>query len=216
MDSKGSVVRISRFALIIIYVLVFVFVAVTLSCGTERAPEGDAQLPPDAVLFDVLHMNYAWGFQCTGTFIDAAGFVHRYDCGELGDSIRNRLYQGREGVLLERRFHLKDTIICRLDSADLVRARRLVMKAENTPPDSARDSGMRDYGSSSYRAFIYDSKNGKRRDVVLRTYGDWERPPSSDETGRLAKWLDAATNCSDTMKYHSYPWEPAREAPVKR
>lgn len=168
------------------------------ACGTSG---NSSRLRSDAVLFDVFTVNYAWGFDCGGCYVDASGHVHRYDCSALRDTIRSEQWRGRERELLERRFHMIDSVICRVESTELESMRILLQEAAKTPPAEEVQSAN-DAGSTQFTAYLYGQNSTDSIEVLLATSGDFSRKPSSAAADTLVKWLRRACSCrnSDTAQ----------------
>lgn len=156
------------------------------------------ELRSDALLFDVFHINWAWGFGCGGCYVDAGGNVHRYDCRSLRDTLRSKEWNGREKELLQRRFHMNDTVLCRIPISELNKMRTLVVDASKSPPSEEKHTGY-DAGGVSYTGFLYQSENGEPAEVVLASGGDFTREPSSAAATKLVEWLQQKCSCKDSV-----------------
>ncbi len=168
------------------------------ACGSSGSVNN---LTPETVLFDVFSINYAWGFDCGGCYIDADGNVHRYDCSALQDTIRSEQWRGRERELLERRFHMNDTVVCRVEPDELKSMRILLQEAAKTPPSEEMQSAY-DAGSTRVSAYLYEPNSTDSSEVLLATSGDFSRKPSSAAADTLVTWLRRACSCrsSDTAQ----------------
>lgn len=170
---------------------------VSLSFCSDKTVNAEWEVPEDAILFDVFHINYAWGFSCSGYYVDGQGDVHYYDCRALADSMR--FYRGREGEILGRRYGMGDTITCHIGADQLACALGLVDEAATQPPLEGRQTGY-DAGGTSYSAFLYDPKSGEWTEVPLATTGDVSHDPSTEASEQLVAWLKTLPDCPDTVK----------------
>ncbi len=165
------------------------------SCGASKSLQ---ELPAETILFDVFHVNYAWGFDCGGCVVDAGGNVRRYDCRELRDSILSEAWRGREEELLARRYRMKDSAICHVEPDELAAMRALIREASLTPPSEEEQSGA-DAGGTKFIAYLYGETKGDPTVVLLATAGDFTREPSTAEADTLVTWLRRACACKDSL-----------------
>jgi len=165
---------------------------VLLTFCSSKSIEPEWQVPDDAIVFDVFHINYAWGFDCGGYYVDGSGAVHHYDCRELEDTVRADYQHASE--ILERRYGMDDTVTCNIDSDALSWAFGLVEDAGELPPLEEHRTGY-DMGGTSYTAFIYDPSTEDGTEVPLATSGDVSQDPSTDAAAQLVAWLKTLPAC---------------------
>jgi len=174
-----------------------VVLALLSSLGCQPAAR-TVELRPNAMIFEVFRINYAWGFSCGGCYVDASGNVHRYDCSALRDTIKSQEWRGREAELLQRRFQMNDSILCRVSVSELNDMRVLIDKASKTPPSEEKQTAN-DAGATSFRGFLYASGDGDSTELVLATSGDFSREPSSVAATQLVEWLQQKCSCKDSV-----------------
>lgn len=167
---------------------------VLTACGSSNKLQ---EPPKGAVLFDVFSINYAWGFDCGGCYVDSEGNVHRYNCNALRDTIRSEEWRGREQELLKRRFHMKDSIVCRIESDNLATMRALALKAAQTSPTEEQHTAY-DAGATQFTAYMYSSAAAETTEVQLATVGDFSSEPSSTASDSLVRLLRRACSCRDS------------------
>jgi len=165
---------------------------VLLSFCSDKSVEPEWQVPDDAILFDVFHINYAWGFACGGYYVDGSGAVHHYDCRALEDSARSDY--GRVGEILAHRYGMEDTVTCHVSAEALSWAIGLAKEAATQPPSEGHQTGY-DAGGTSYTAFLYDPDSGEPTAVPLATTGDVSHDPSTDAATQLVDWLKTLAAC---------------------
>lgn len=173
---------------------------VVASFGCQPSARQD-EPRPTAILFDIFHINYAWGFSCKGCYVDVAGSVWRYDCAGLRDTLRATEWRGRESELIKRRFDMNNDVLCQIGEEELEAMRALADVAAKTPVGDPVHTSV-DAGASSYSAYLYDARDGAPTEVILAMTGDFSRSPSTVEATRLVEWLESKCACEDSVNPH--------------
>lgn len=137
-------------------------------------------------LFDVTHVNYAWGYTLRGFYIDSTGVVYSYDHSdqqwqpESGD--------GYTEAELEEKYSHNRFEIGRVYRNILGDRFDMVDRAEEGPL-SPRVNVCYDFGGVSFVAYKYDANAGLYRPVTLYEAGDWARKNFAPEAEYLLQWL---------------------------
>jgi len=155
-----------------------------LGCASETA----VKPPLDKPVFDFLRINWAWGFQCRGSYINGSGQVRTYVCDRPGDSVPEFRNPQDRIRAVQRRFYMNDTLVANRDSLEVLEMYQLLWQAEKEPLTEPRDLGA-DQGGRSIRGILYDTLSQQPRDVLLSEQGDRECHREGPASARLLKWL---------------------------
>jgi len=136
-------------------------------------------------LFEVEHVNFAWGLTWRGLVIDRDGNINAYDHGhEVWDLAANDFYTEAE---LEDKYEHGARYVARIDEATVVQQyNKLLGIAEQL---SAPQYPCADAGAFTYRAFVYESTTRRYRPILLRQEGDVALENTAGEAEALAGWL---------------------------
>jgi hypothetical protein len=148
-------------------------------------------LPPaDKPIFDQSRVNFAWGFQCSGMYIDGRGRVYKYVCDKPDST--NPEFQTRiiDRQAVDKRFYINDTLMCVVDSSRLVDIYQLLLLADREPVH--RSHRGFDMGGRGITGFLYSDTSVVPKEIPLSGSGDWSlrrEGPASDE---ILEWVEAS------------------------
>ncbi len=139
-------------------------------------------------LFEVSYVNWAWGYQDNGIYIDRDGQVHSYDL-----SHRNPKFQRPENgvytrAMLDDKYSGNCVHVGTVDGDTLARMTALTGPASQgqfTEPENT----CYDAGGTAFNAFLFDPETGVYQTVLLRQCGDRSRRNTSAEAATLFDWL---------------------------
>ena len=139
-------------------------------------------------LFEVEYVNFAWGGQYNGIYIDREGRVFSYD-----PSCPNSTFQRPEkGVytraMLDDKYSGYCVQIGTVDGETLARMTALVGPASQGQY-TERENTCYDAGGTAFNAFLFDAETGLYQTVLLRQCGDWSWRNTSAEAATLFDWL---------------------------
>lgn len=138
------------------------------------------------ILFEVEYVNFAWGLQWRGLYVDHEGSVWRYDHGhETWQTTRRDAYTLED--LLDKYSHERE-LITSVSSQELAKARRLIGPAGGgrlTEPVGR----CYDFGTVTFRAFRYDIEDELYHPILLYQAGDIARKNASTSAIQLTAWL---------------------------
>ena len=137
-------------------------------------------------LFEYSHINHAWGFKMSGMYIDKNGNVYSYDHSHSpwkpsGDTLLT------ENDLLEKYAHKKE-LLTSIDTSVLNKMYKLINSAGDGKILRSQKKCF-DMGSGTYTAYLFDSKTGQYKQVLLYQFGDRPQKNVSDEAKVLYEWL---------------------------
>jgi hypothetical protein len=149
---------------------------------------GDMLLPAgQEVLFEVSHVNQAWGYRLAGHYVDREGRIWQFDHSSEpwqapascipAEALRDKLTRQQEQV-------------GRVSPQELAKAVALVKAAAAGPLGDRVDTGCRDFGGMSYLAYTYDEDEDCYTPVLLHLRGDWGRKNLAPAAAELRLWLD--------------------------
>lgn len=134
------------------------------------------------------YINFAWGFQLRGIFVDRDGRVYRFD----NSGTRPSLASGPEfsEAELAAKYGERTTLVRTVPREQLDEMTRLIPAAAKGRL-SDRTSPARDSGSLASLCYVFDATRGSYRKVELDVKGDWEYHNLAPEARRLAAWLES-------------------------
>ncbi len=149
----------------------------------------DVNFSTNKVLFEVHHINYAWGYTNTGTMIDSAGYVYTFDISK-NDASWKTADKNDEISETDMKNNLK---LCsktknQISADSLNHFSALIVKASQgslTEPQTI----MADAGTTIYAAYIFNNATGQYKKVLLYQWGDIQIKNTSPEATEIADWL---------------------------
>ena len=142
-------------------------------------------------LFEIQYVNYAWGYQHSGSIIDASGDVREFDLPSVWN------YPDSEGYIskadMDENLAQLGEITCTVNQRDLVYYSDKLANAQNgklTTPEHK----MCDFGSLSYSGYIYEPGKNRYRHVLIRQTGDFYVANKSREASDIYQWLTHPCN----------------------
>ena len=153
--------------------------------GSPAAPESAPCDFEQPVLFEVYHVNWAWGFQLTGSFIDGQGRVWRFDHGgdewtDPPDGLTAADFPQRYGTVT----HVRDGLDCDALAGFLARL------PEVAGGGTRREHRAHDAGSTVFSGYTVDPSSGRYRRVDAHVDGDWRVTNTSEAARELRVWLE--------------------------
>src|SRR5665647_965932 len=116
-------------------------------------------------LFEVQYINYAWGYQHSGSIIDASGDVREFDLPSVWNFPDTAGYISKADM--EENLAQLGEITCTFNKRDLGYYSDKLANAQKgklTTPEHQ----MCDFGSLSYSGFIYEPGKNRYRYVLIR------------------------------------------------
>jgi hypothetical protein len=148
-------------------------------------PDNTDLLGPDNyVVFEIWHVNHAWGFYSSGAFIDNTGRLFTFSQGADIDQATN--YPASR---LLARYGNNIQLIGEIDPAELAEQMALIPQisaADLTPTESF----CNDFGYSYYLAYEYDAASQSYHSNILYQAGDSARKNEGEAAQSLIGWLD--------------------------
>ncbi len=170
------------------YILFLLVACLMIGCNSTKVPtivqaKGPAQ---HRYLFDVYHVNHAWGYTLSGVSVDNQGHVvtYHHDFAEWipeepGSLLRTELDEKYSAV--------GDTIAI-IDQATISQMSSLIAEAQ-AGELSATDLTACDAGLYYLICYRYDVDSGRYHEVLLSMSGDYRQTNLSDAAGELSEWL---------------------------
>jgi hypothetical protein len=144
-------------------------------------------------LFEIEHVNHAWGLFWAGLVIDREGNIYAYDHGhEVWVLADTDSYTEAE---LEDKYEHGSRYVGRIDESTIVHQfNRIARVSERV---SEPQYPCADAGGLTYRAFRYKPATGHYRPLLLRQEGDVVMENTSDAGEELADWLRSLVSALD-------------------
>ena len=147
-------------------------------------------------LFEYSHINYAMGFQMSGMYIDKQGNVYKYNHSHSPWKPSNE--SSMSEIDLQDKYSHKNELLASIDKSVLNKMLKLISPAGNGEIFQAKKKCF-DFGSGTYTAYLFDSKTGLYKPVLLYRIGDRPQKNLSDEAKVLYEWLFEVFGNKPTM-----------------
>jgi hypothetical protein len=195
--------------------VVFLLASGIAGCGAEPGGSDSGPLPPPGtepsdggvepgapttaaatgrVVFESSSVNFAWGFQLRGRYIDEDGAIWEFARDDTTPWMPRTTIDGR---LLASSLDLKlqdANYVGKVDAAELARMAALIEPASNA--ELVQENIGADMGADSLVGYLYDAESDTYTSVTLRSRGDWNIDNPSHEAGVLIEWLDMVLQTS--------------------
>lgn len=146
------------------------------------------------ILFEQHYTNWAWGYQNNGYLIDSLGSVRPFD---LSNTTIHWNYPDSLGYISEEKMEENlshcNTAINQLNSDSLS---FYVGKIWNASKGKISQSElqMADFGEIRYSAYIFDEKNKRYKEVLIKLYGDITLNNNATEANAIYGWMTRIHN----------------------
>ena len=137
-------------------------------------------------LFEVQYINYAWGYQHSGSIIDAEGNVREFNLPDAWNFPDSEGYISEAGM--EENLVQLGEKTCTVSKVDMEKYSDKLSNAQKgklTTPEHQ----MCDFGSLSYAGYIYEPGNHRYRYILIRQTGDFYVENKSREASDIFEWL---------------------------
>lgn len=156
--------------------------ACTRSTGGGGNPEPAPAL--GTYVFEVEHVNFAWGARRQGIHADADGTVWRYqDTPRLEDDRGSSI----PAAVLAAKYAAGRARVRDVGAEEVARRASSIRAAEG--PLGEEQHVCADFGTLSYRAFVYEPATDSYRPVLLHQAGDVGRAARTPAAVELTAWL---------------------------
>lgn len=155
----------------------------------EEAPIDDPELPTElAVLFQYEYINWAWGYQHRGWFIDNHGNRRKFDISESGNwkNTDNDGYISKEDLAFN--FAKATEIAQQIPLLAVVQNEQLIPGTVNGDL-SEPESGGADMGAFAYFCYAWNEELQMYKKQLLTVEGDWRQHNTNTDAIALTKWL---------------------------
>jgi len=137
-------------------------------------------------LFEIMYLNYAWGFQLRGIYIDNQGHVYKYNHShEVWRPSNTEFYTEKE---LLRKYESNKEFIETVNKQTLLEMYNLIKAADEGKLSKAVQK-CNDAGTTAYIAYLFDSKASTYKPLLLYQTGDWAQKNLSESAKVLYEWL---------------------------
>ena len=159
-------------------------------------------------VFEVSYVNFAWGHQHNGLFVDATCGIYRYEYGR-GDPVwlagPDDTYSSEE---LDTKYSPGRTYVGRVDIEELLAVQALIGPA--SAGEFVPGRPIPDLGTTSWGAYLFDADTATHRYVPLASEGGSPGANVSDEARQLTEWLKGVAGRpgrAPSTGQRSSPWE---------
>jgi hypothetical protein len=145
------------------------------------------------VLFQQSYINYAWGYQNRGWFIDNDGYLKAYQISGNGEIRHNAEESGPDSgyiaqAALEENYARADKVIYQIPKGELVEKFALIARAAEGPY-SPRTRTAYDAGAVYFYAYLLDRGRGMYRQALISLSGDFSQFNENPAAQALEEWL---------------------------
>jgi len=137
------------------------------------------------ILFEVCHVNEAWGHTFEGFYVDKTGNAYSYSDVPLPGASWDETHTEET---LQFRHSYNQQLIGTIDLNTLYEKYQLIQPASEGEL-SDRVIACMDYGQQYYVAYQYDSDSGTYTPVLLHDAGDYAQKNFAEEAEQLFEWL---------------------------
>jgi len=137
-------------------------------------------------LFEIQYINYAWGYQHSGSIINASGDVREFDLPSAWNYPDNTGYISKADM--EENLAQLGEIKCTVNKGDFGYYSDKLANAQKgklTTPEHQ----MCDFGSLSYSGYIYEPGKNRYKYVLIRQTGDFYVENKSRDASDIYDWL---------------------------
>jgi hypothetical protein len=174
------------------------FAALAAAADPPNPPDVAAPSAPAAPIdpmFDCYSANSAWGLAYSGKVIDRSGRIWSYEARgkALPDAVKDKGVGYYAATALVAKF-AGSTAGALVDATTLAEKNSLIEKAA-AGKITQTDTGVRDAGSSTCHAYVFDAASKRYRDVELGSdggVGDRHVGNDAAEAQMLLQWLREA------------------------
>jgi hypothetical protein len=161
--------------------LLFILILVACEKRNDYIPD-----PNQKIFFQLEYVNYAWGFQHSGWMIDNTGAVRGFNLPKAWTYIDSQGFIS--SIDMDKNIEQLDTAFTNIDNESLT---KYVAKIYDASKGKITDpkSQMADAGGAVFSAFIYDSKLGMYKQVMLKQTGDVFIDNESIEANDIYSWM---------------------------
>lgn len=169
----------------------FLFLTVFLfSCDEpDSVPtEDETELPTLAVLFEANYINFAWGYQHNGWFLDNHGKLKKYSISSSLEwkSPDNQGYISKED--LTANYALATTPFVEV-ARSIVRQKETLIEGSINGQLSDPVNRGADIGGFGWYCYVWDADKEMYKRQILGASGDWEQFNLEPDAQALLKWL---------------------------
>jgi len=165
--------------LILSFIVIILIPVLTFAMGGKPSTE-------QRYLFEYSHINFAWGFQMSGMYIDKNGNVYKYNHSHAPWKPSNEEYLTEED--LQEKYAHKNELVSTIDHSVLDKMHKLTRPAGEGEISQSQKKCF-DAGSGIYTGYLFGSKTGQYKPVLLYQVGDRPKKNLSDEAKVLYEWL---------------------------
>jgi hypothetical protein len=131
------------------------------------------------------YINFAWGYQHSGTYVDSKGGVYRYKAGR---QVTPKQKRALTEVELEAKYAQGRTLLRTVPTDDFGQIRRLIAEASKGSY-SEKVQRAADAGATVVSCYLYDENAKTYREIELDVRGDWSYHNVSPAARQLTEWL---------------------------
>lgn len=159
-----------------------------IGCSTQQL-EINKIHKTQKILFEVSYVNFAWGHQDHGIYIDRSGNVYSFEYGPKDSYWRPKGSPNpTEADFMERYSHNRK-FLKKIPSDVLLEKYRLIQTASSGELTERRHTAY-DAGAKIYQCFLYDDKSQGLRPVLLKLEGNESQENLSPSAISLVSWLN--------------------------
>lgn len=144
------------------------------------------------IFFELEYINFAWGAQLNGCYMDGSGNVFCYDYSNLAPN--QSFWQPNDSGLytleeLTQKYQPAKTLLRKVPISKLTEKARLIAGASEGQFSPIHAVGA-DFGKQSLLCYVYNPDTERYRRILITVRGDFEYDNLSPEAEELRIWLN--------------------------
>lgn len=181
--------------------MILIFMSVIFDyCGNAviNTPNQNASqtLNTQKVYCEQSYINFAWGYQHKGIYIDAEGNLYSFSYRRSDKPWSPKQADAPTAEELEDKYSHGRKLIRKIEPQELQAKLKLLAAARNGQLSKRKQSGA-DMGSNVCRFYVFDEASSRYKEITLRVQGDWSYENLAPSAKLLADWLESLRTNSE-------------------
>jgi len=177
------------------------FSIMVTACQAGTAEKDETSAIQQKYLFDIQHVNMAWGYYLFGIYIDDEGNVYSYQGPENWQTEIDAVEQQQSYTAeeLEEKYQSAE-LVGTINFEDLLKHYKLIQTLDKDQLSKLGDSGCRDVGVYSFLAYEYDPAKDIYTPIIIHSAGVVWQQNLSESGVELYSWLQSLSEGEDKQE----------------
>lgn len=170
---------------LLLKVFIFISFFAISNCSLNQSEDSaDTQ----TYLFEVEHINQAWGYEHNGFYIDKTGDVFCYNYTDQDEPWNPAARDHFSAAELKNKYSHSKSLCDKVDFITLKEKRLMIPLAMEGNYSDTTSEGA-DMGTIAFICYKYNSNDNLYTPIILEVYGDYAFKNESAAANNLVKWL---------------------------